>query len=418
MSNLKNNIILIFFLSLLFIIPTFSKEPLNIVDTYNFVTSIRINDDEDLNFLLDTTKKHSYIFKDKDFPGKENLNENDDEFTTSIEINSLYNKNFEFDVTNNFLKEDKENYDEIYGVIGLGTIHGKNYFMDQMKKRKLIKKKIVYFFAENLEIKFQYELSKTYGNLFTYCPLLKYKDSLNEKYHESWICEMTHIYIKENSDNDKNLKFNDTYEIRGKAIFNPNSPFITIPEIYMHYLKIKYSINSKNHCVTAQNDDNYFLKCVYENINKLPYFGILIEGYLYKIPAEYLFKQTGEKEYISLLRFDKNFNKEHLWMFGLPLFKSYEMNFDFDEKRVGFGPAKLEKTNFTTEWISWYSINEGLTPRMFKSKVIMIIGISCLAVILVLIMICGLCGYFEKYNKDSGKLIEESQKFEMQNVHN
>ena len=395
----KISFILTFILFLLFITPTSSKEPLNIIDTYNFVTSVRINDDEDLNFLLDTTKQHSYIFKDKEFPGKEKLHENDNKFTTSIEINSLYNNNFEFDVENNFLKEDKENYDEIYGVVGLGTIHGKNYFMDQMKKRKLIKKKIVYFFEENLEIKFQYELPKTYGNLFTYCPLLKYKDSINKKYHESWICEMTHIYIKDDDDNDKLLKLNNTYEIRGKAIFNPNSPFITIPEIYMHYLKIKYSINSKNHCTAVQNDDKYFfLKCVYENIDNLPYFGFLIEGYLYKIPAEYLFKKNSDNDYISLLRFDKNFNKEHLWMFGLPLFKSYEINFDFDEKRVGFGPAKLERTNLTTEWISWYSLNEGLTPRMFTSKVGMIIGIVCLGVILLIIMICGLYGYFEKRN--------------------
>jgi len=59
------------------------------------------------------------------------------------------------------------------------------------------------------------------------------------------MCEMTHILVKNEEnpeDINKVIKLNDTYETLGKIIFNPNSNYITAPEIYLHYLKIQFSI--------------------------------------------------------------------------------------------------------------------------------------------------------------------------------
>ena len=410
-------------LIILIIISSNSKEvnnSLSLDDTLNFIYKIRAGkNEEDMDFLIDNTKQNTYLFK--------NTNENvdDDEIETKIEVNNLYHKKFEFKLSENFLskKDTINNINNISGVLGFGTLHGKNSFMDQMKDQKLIRRKRVYFCLNDensKKLKFQYELSKNYGNDFTFCPLLMYKDSLEKKYHESWICEMTHILVKneENKEDiNKTIYLNDTYETIGKIIFNPNTKYITAPEIYLHYLKIQYSMNSRNRCTTYKKGDKIYLYCNYEDENafkKLPYFGVLIEGYLYKIPVKYLFVQNEEGKFMSLIRFDKKNNKGHLWEFGLPLFKSFVVQFDFDNKKVGFGEPLIKSENLTSEWIQWYSLNEGLSPRLFASKTTMLIGLCIFILIVVIVIIGGLIGYFNDYSKRRTSLYEESnQNIEM-----
>ena len=382
----------------------------NIDNSYNFIYPVNIGPDEEAKlFLIDTTRQSTYLFKDN------KIASNEDEIETTLEINTLHLKDFEFQLIDNFL--DDSNIIKIDGIIGLGTINGKNSFMGQMKSNRLIKSKKVYMNFEdesNKILKFQYEVPKNYENDFTYCPLITYKHSYDKKYHESWMCEMTHILVKnEENEEDINRKIylNSTYETMGKIIFNPNSNYITAPEIYLHYLKIQYSMNNRNRCSSYKRNDQIYLYCKYEdekNFEKLPYFGVLIEGYLYKIPVKNLFVKTEEEgSYLSLIRFDKNNNKGHLWEFGLPLFKSFVIEFDFDNRRVGFGEPQIKSENFTSEWIQWYSLNEGLSPRLFASKIIMIIGLICLFTIFLFIFGCALFSYLSNYFKRRNTLNEE-----------
>ena len=382
----------------------------NIDNSYNFIYPVNIGPDEEAKlFLIDTTRQSTYLFKDN------KIASNEDEIETTLEINTLHLKDFEFQLIDNFL--DDSNIIKIDGIIGLGTINGKNSFMGQMKSNRLIKSKKVYMNFEdesNKILKFQYEVPKNYENDFTYCPLITYKHSYDKKYHESWMCEMTHILVK-NEENEEDINreiyLNSTYETMGKIIFNPNSNYITVPEIYLHYLKIQYSMNNRNRCSSYKRNDQIYLYCKYEdekNFEKLPYFGVLIEGYLYKIPVKNLFIRTEEEgSYLSLIRFDKNNNKGHLWEFGLPLFKSFVIEFDFDNKRVGFGEPQIKSENLTSEWIQWYSLNEGLSPRLFASKIIMIIGLICLFTIFLFIFGCALFSYLSNYFKRRNTLNEE-----------
>jgi hypothetical protein len=383
----------------------------------NFIYTIRAGpNEEDLPFLIDITKQNTYLFRNK------KINSNDDEIETNIEVNNLYMKNFEYKLIDNFLPINNNN--GIYGVLGLGTLHGKNMFMDQLKNNKLIKKRKAYICLNDensKKLKFQYELPKNYGEDFIFCPLVLYKDSYEQKYHESWMCEMTHILVKNEENGEKinkKIYLNGTYETMGKIVFNPNSNYITAPEIYLHYLKIQYSMNSRNRCSIYKRDDKMYLYCNYEsqkNFDKLPYFGILIEGYLHKIPVRNLFVKTQEENnYMSLIRFDKRNNKGHLWEFGLPLFKSFVMQFDFDNKRVGFGEPLIKSENITGEWVQWYSLNEGLSPRLFANKTTMLIGLICFILIIFIIIIGGIIGYFSNYFKSKKKLYEETgQNIEM-----
>ena len=383
----------------------------NIDDQYNFIYTLDIGpNEEEMQFLIDATKQNTYLFKNKK---NKITSSEDDEIETNLEINTLQLKDFEFQLCDNLLDTDRK----IDGILGLGTVNGKNNFMGQMRSNRLIKSKKVYFNLEDesyKKIKFQYEVPKHYENDFLFCPLITYKSSYDKIYHESWMCEMTHILVKnEENRNDINkiIKLNDTHETIGKIIFNPNSNFITAPEIYLHYLKIEYSMNNRNRCSTYKRGDKIYLYCTYEdenNFNKLPYLGILIEGYLHKIPVQNLFTKTEEKgSYMSLIRFDKKNNKGHLWEFGLPLFKSFVIEFDFDNRRVGFGEPLLKSENLTNEWIQWYSLNEGLSPRLFASKITMIIGVVCIIVIILSIFTCALFNYFCNYYKRRNSLNEE-----------
>ena len=374
----------------------------NIDNPYNFIYPAYIGkDEEERQFLVDLTKQNTYLFK------KDKITESidDDEFETNLEINNLQIKEFEFELRKDFLEKQNSEYN-IYGIIGLGTINGKNDFMSQLRSSRLIKSKKVYLNLKEKDskiLKFQYEVPKNYEKDFTFCPLITYKSSYDKKYYESWMCELTHILIKneeKEEDINKVINLNSTYETVGKIIFNPNSNYITIPEIYLHYFKVQYSLNSRNRCSIFKKDDKFYLYCNYEdedNFEKLPYMGLLIEGYLYKIPVKNLFIKTEEGSYMCLIRFDKNNNQGHLWELGLPLFQSFVIQLDFDNKRVGFGEPQIKSENLTEEWIQWYSLNEGLSPRLFANKLTMIIGIVCTIVIVLLIFGCGLFTYFNNY---------------------
>ena len=393
--------------------------------SYNLIYPVYIGpEEEEKNFLIDTTKQKSYIFKNKKYNSK-NDNDDDEEYETNIEIKALHLKEFEFELRKNFLKNN-DNI-KIDGIIGLGTVNGKNDFMGELKSNRLIKSKKIYInldpdSSDYQKLKFQYEVSKHYSNNFYFCPLITYKSSFEKKFHESWMCEMTHILIKnEENEEDKNkiINFNDTYETLGKIIFNPNSNFITVPEIYLHYLKIQFSMNSRNRCSAYNNEDKIYLYCNYEDdefFEKLPYMGILIEGYLHKIPTKYLFQKNDDGNYMSLIRFDKKNNRHHLWEFGLPLFKSFVVQLDFDNKRVGLGEPKLKSENLTNDWVQWYSLNEGLGPRLFASKTTMIVGFVCFIIIALVILVCGIVAYFNNYYRRKSAFNEEiEKKIEMAN---
>ena len=94
----------------------------NIENPYNFIYPAYIGkDEEERQFLVDLTKQNTYLFK------KDKITESidDDEFETNLEINNLQIKEFEFELRKDFL-EKQNSESNIYGIIGLGTINGKN----------------------------------------------------------------------------------------------------------------------------------------------------------------------------------------------------------------------------------------------------------------------------------------------------
>ena len=167
----------------------------NIEDENNFMYTVDIGpDEEEKQFLIDTTRQGTYLFKNT-LINNQKISDEETELETNLEINTLQLKDFEFEITDNFLTTNEK----IDGVLGLGTVNGKNSLLGQLRSSRLIKSKKIYFNLEEdngKKLKFQYEVPKNYENEFTFCPLITYKSSYDKKYHESWMCEMTHIFVK------------------------------------------------------------------------------------------------------------------------------------------------------------------------------------------------------------------------------
>lgn len=113
-------------LALIFIISTIKslniKEREDLEDSYNFLYPVYIGpDEEERQFLIDPTRQITYLFRND----KLTSSIEDEEFETNLEINTLNLKDFEFHLSSNFFK-DNHNID---GIIGLGTVNGKNSFM-------------------------------------------------------------------------------------------------------------------------------------------------------------------------------------------------------------------------------------------------------------------------------------------------
>ena len=88
-----------------------SKELLefdNIENSYNFIYTIDIGpDEEEKQFLIDTTLQSAYLFKNS-IPKNIKISEEENEIETNLEINTLQLKDFEFELTNNFLNTMKK----------------------------------------------------------------------------------------------------------------------------------------------------------------------------------------------------------------------------------------------------------------------------------------------------------------------
>ena len=69
--------------------------------------------------------------------------------------------------------------------------------------------------------------------------------------------------------------------------------------------------------------------------------------------------------------------------------------------------STLKTIDLSDEWVQWYSLHEGLNPRLFASKLTMFIGLIIFIVIILFIVFGGIIGYFSRYNKNKNTLNEE-----------
>ena len=74
----------------------------NIEDENNFIYTVDIGpDEEEKQFLIDTTRQGTYLFKNT-LINNQKISDEETELETNLEINTLQLKDFEFEITDNF----------------------------------------------------------------------------------------------------------------------------------------------------------------------------------------------------------------------------------------------------------------------------------------------------------------------------
>ena len=397
-NNLNNQLKMsnyLFLISILFFCKINSIEESEYTMEYYY--SLRIGNKMDLNFLLDTSKSNSIFFNDDNKLGKKLIDSDLSSFTTPIEINTHYIKKLNFD-----LKKDETNLNNsnIQGIIGLGIKDSSNSLLDKMKEEKLIKSKILYFTTSPYpKIEFQIDIPKNSKETFTGCNITK-----NSNFKESWICDLSHIYIEDDDDKDEEkIEINDTIEVNSQAIFDAKSYYITTS---IKYLKeILDEFEDENNCKSFIRNDFTYINCDMNSLNdtkKMPFLYFVLGNFAYKIKPDKLFTQSQKGKFTCLIRFSSKSDYDNIWVLGYPFFSSYKIKFDYDNNFIGFnGEKPLDFSKIVKDYYS----------GIFKDKRILfgLIGSCCVIFILILFFIIRSCLKKGKDPNTNSKFIEEIQ---------
>lgn len=372
--------------------------------------SLRIGEKQDVNVLLDTSQAESVLFKNSDRPYYPFIDTTKEEESHTIEINNLLLKNFEFEIEND---KTSLNNSQCQGILGLGIEEdGENDLMDELKQQKIIKERILYFTTYPIpKIQFLIDMKKDLVKDFTKCPLSDKSDLEDDAYddfEEGWLCDLTHIFPHDVT------SLNNSIEIKGRAMFDAKSYYITAPLEYFNLFKDYYNPedleDNENVCESYTLNDDKFITCNFtsEYYNELTNISFVFGGYAYMIDSKNLFTSMGENKYYSLIRFRKM--DKNLWVFGFPFFASYVLEFDYDRKTVGFLGGS-SPVNITTEWAVWVQENKPVKTNMINTilanKTIMIIGIVSLSLIVLIVISILICNCVSKKNKDGMRPLTE-----------
>jgi hypothetical protein len=175
---------------------------------------------------------------------------------------------------------------------------------------------------------------------------------MNKNEKIKWGCELTQIFIGPVEDyptfrnnmmeqtgyiinrNDKN----NIAIVEEIAIFETIFDRIYVPLDAMNYLQTYYFIDYFNDdeelCLFIENDDGIKVKCDVEEVSKLKRLNFVLDGKTdLSFPAENLFECDYNGRCTFLIEYNKKYKK---FIFGLPVFKMYDIIFDYNARDLSF----------------------------------------------------------------------------------
>ena len=375
--------------------------------TMTYLYPLRLGDKAtEVKMIVDSKEDQSIVFSNTDKVYAEQIltKTQMDQFVDTVEINGQVLTNFTFEV-----KEDTTqlNQNTTQGILGIGVSLNEhtNSIFDAMKTNQLVNKRELYITTSpSPKIQFLVDKAKKDLGNFTECALTD-RDDLEDKYHSAWVCEYTHIILN-NKTEKKELSFNDTFEIHGRALFDTTTSHIIAP---IEYYEVIFDLLELNSTICKSIEDlsvnETYISCAFKNqseVDELNSFFFIFDGYAYDIPSSNLFRNTTSG-FISTIKFRAE--KNNIWTFGYPFFSQYEVKFDFEEQKVGFKGENV--MNFTAEWEQWRIQNENFLKRVYNDKNIMVIGAILGSLILVLILFLIIRAFAKRSPQLHNQLIEE-----------
>ena len=166
-----------------------------------------------------------------------------------------------------------------------------------------------------------------------------------------WRCQLTHVFIGGIEDMESfyeqlieqtgyyiiETKFNKLKNIYEPVIFETIFDRIYVPKYIMEYLRDNYLKdieNNKNLCNYNDNGNSILVKCTKEEIYKLKRLNFVLgEKTDLALPSNELFNCNNSNNCEFLIQYN---DKYQGFIFGLPIFKLYNIIFDYNSRDLMF----------------------------------------------------------------------------------
>ena len=337
----------------------------------------------DINLLLNSFSSNNILFtnSNRKFAKEISAGRNSDAYMDKLEFNGHIIPDFAFSL---IMDNTGLNNPDIQGEFGLGIDKDnindliENLFVNQI----ILNKKIILETSSDLLDNKINTDTESVLNEFKYCNLTR-KSDLDNVYSEAWVCELSHAIVEEKIANNNKLDsvWKKAKPIQARAVFDTRQKYIILP---IKYIKKFEEITNLNNCkeVFDNSLSQKYFKCskkIFDKIKKNEPIYFIIDGYGLKFNVEDLF-QDEENFKTSIIRFTNTISNSNIFIFGVPLFKKYNIMFDYENRRVGFKGENI--INFTEYYYNWkeketvIKINESniVSVEWTNEKIIMAVG--------------------------------------------
>ena len=303
------------------------------------------------------------------------------------------------------------------GVLGLSfsNINGDSLgLISNLKNSGSIERKIFSIEKSNIYIGNYPDEVKQFPYKYSTCNVT-YSEGLDEDYRDAWICDLSHISFGES------LNFTDNLEIQGRSVFNSASSIIIAPYSFLSLFREKYfNIYFKGIVCNEEEYKKYvYITCELDNrylskdTNLIEDVVLVIGGYGLIIPGHKLFSReisltnNNLKSSNNIAYFNIMFKKinHNLWEIGNLLLNEYVVVYDSEKSQVGFFGEN--KKNFYKDWLLWWNLQYNSFTSEEHYKLLIIIGISLGAALIMLVMCLVIQSFRDKDNHQKAPLSEE-----------
>ena len=182
-----------------------------------------------------------------------------------------------------------------------------------------------------------------------------YEDIEDDEFKMSWLTKVSHVIFKKSPSGEvKNIFKSNIYTKDGLASFDSSCHYIEAPYSYINDFQDKmFDKYYPNTCRRVNDDGTYMFLCDKERFeqikdnNKDLSFIIVMDGYGFEIPMDFLFEQTREKDYEFFVHF-KDY-EQNIWNLGHPFFHHFTIIFDQDNQEIGVDGQNIYSLQDETE---------------------------------------------------------------------
>ena len=182
-----------------------------------------------------------------------------------------------------------------------------------------------------------------------------YEDIEDDEFKMSWLTKVSHVIFKNSPLGEvKNIFKNNIYTKKALASFDSSCHYIEAPYSYINEFQEKmFAQYYPNVCRRVNSDGTYMFLCDKERFEQIKdnykdlSLVIVMDGYGFEIPMNFLFEQTRENDYEFFVHF-KDYEQD-IWNLGHPFFHHFTIIFDQDNQEIGVDGQNIYSLKDETE---------------------------------------------------------------------